>query len=267
MNPIKRIAQVALCLAAAIAIGLIAFTITRSRATPTGPFKFNSASADSQQLILWAWERPTDLRFIDKHKVGVAFLAKSVFLKNDEVQARPRLQSLQLEPGTKLIAVTRIETDGEHRPTFSANQRQAVAQAITDTASLPNISEIQIDFDATKSERNFYRELIADVRHSLPQHVRLSITALASWCMHDDWISDLPIDEAVPMLFRMTNDGRQIVNRLDAGDDFNAAPCRQSYGLSLDEKRPRLIPARRLFVFNPNAWMEESVRQIPESTK
>jgi len=133
--------------------------------------------------------------------------------------------------------------------------------------SLFSSSEIQIDFDATKSERTFYRDLIKDVRSRLPAEFRLSITALASWCMFDDWISDLPIDEAVPMLFRMAGDGKHIVTRLDAGDDFNATPCRQSYGISLDEQRPKLVPSRKLYVFNPDAWTETSLREISESTR
>jgi hypothetical protein len=221
----------------------------------------------SPRLILWAWERPTDLRFIDSQRVGVAFLAKSILLKSDDVVVRPRLQSLQLAERTKVIAVTRIETDRDHKPNLSASQRDATSRAISELASLPNISEIQIDFDATQSERTFYRDLITDVRRRLGPHVRLSITALASWCMFDDWISDLPIDEAVPMLFRMAGDGKQILTRLDAGDDFKATPCRQSYGISLDEQRPRLSPSRKLFVFNPDAWTEKSVREISESNK
>jgi len=38
----------------------------------------------------------------------------------------------------------------------------------------------------------------------------LSITALASWCAGDPWITGLPIDEAVPMLFRLGPDTRNI---------------------------------------------------------
>ena len=219
----------------------------------------------SPRIVLWAWERPTDLRFIDAKRVGVAFLAKSILLISDDALVRPRLQPLQLPEGTKVIAVTRIETDRDHKPDLSARQRDATSRAIVDMASLPNVSEIQIDFDATKSERSFYGDLITDVRRRLSPQVRLSITALASWCMFDDWISDLPIDEAVPMMFRMTGDGKQIMTRLDAGDDFNAPPCRQSYGISLDEQRPKLFPARKLFVFNPDAWTEKSVREISES--
>ncbi|MGZ8846976.1 MAG: DUF3142 domain-containing protein [Pyrinomonadaceae bacterium] len=228
---------------------------------------FERTLTNSPPLILWAWERPADLRFIDPRKVGVAFLAKSILLHADAVAIRPRLQPLQLPEGTKVIAVARIETARDRKPALSVSQRDRTVQSIVEMASLPGVSEIQIDFDATQSERSFYRELIANLKQRLPANTRLSITALASWCMSDDWLTDLPIDEAVPMLFRMSSDAKQIVNRLEAGDDFNAAPCRQSYGISLDEQRPKLLPARRLFVFNPDAWTEKSLREIPESVQ
>ena len=43
--------------------------------------------------------------------------------------------------------------------------------------------------------------------------------------------------------------------------------CRQSYGISLDEQRPKLVPSRKLYVFNPDAWTEKSLREISESTQ
>jgi hypothetical protein len=85
--------------------------------------------------------------------------------------------------------------------------------------------------------------------------------------MDDDWISDLPIDEAVPMLFRMAGDGRSIINRLNSGDDFNSQQCRQSYGISTDESRPELIPTRKLYVFSPDIWTEDSVHKLLETNK
>ncbi len=252
--------KIIVLLAVSLLLSSIAVAISLFRRTP-------HVNGPTPPLILWAWERPTDLRFIDPQRVGVAFLAKSILLKSDNVVVRPRFQSVQLAEGTKVIAVTRIETDRNNRPNLLPGQRDAATRAIVDLASFPNVSEIQIDFDATQSERTFYRDLITDVRHRLPAHVRLSMTALASWCMFDDWISDLPIDEAVPMLFRMAGDGKQILTRLDAGDDFKTALCRQSYGISLDEQRPKLFPSRKLFVFNPDAWTEKSVREISESNR
>ncbi len=253
-----------------LAVASLALAVARTKSFFGGrsdPSMNSARSRYAPRIVLWAWERPTDLRFIDPNQIRVAFLAKSIRLKSDQVVVRPRLQSLRLPESTKVIAVVRIETDREALAQLSGNQLDKTARAIADLCSLPNISEIQIDFDATQSERSFYRELLNDVRHRLPANVRLSITALASWCMSDDWISDLPIDEAVPMLFRMAADGKHIASRLDAGEDFNAAPCRQSYGISLDEPRPKLIPSRRLYVFNPDAWTEKSVREILESSK
>lgn len=219
------------------------------------------------RVMLWAWERPTDLRFIDPKEIGVAFLARTIRLHAGEVEVRPRLQPLNLPEGTSAVAVARVETDARHKPELSATQRADLARAIADMAKLPDVAHIQIDFDATQSERAFYRVLILDVRRQLPPTVDLSITALASWCTYDDWFSDLPIDEAVPMLFRMAADGKQIARQLDAGDDFISPACRHSYGISTDEPRSGLLVARRLYVFNPDPWTEDSVRAILEPNK
>jgi hypothetical protein len=218
-------------------------------------------------VILWAWERPTDLRFINSKEIGVAFLARTIRLRSGEVESRPRVQTLNLPEGASVIAVARVETDSVNRPDLSAQQREQLALAIAEMAKLPNVSHIQIDFDAKQSERQFYRDVMVDVRRRLPDTVSLSITALASWCTFDDWLSDLPIDEAVPMLFRMAADGKQIAQRLDAGDDFNEPACRHSYGVSTDEPRSGLSSSRRLYVFNPDPWTRDSVRQILESRK
>jgi hypothetical protein len=114
--------------------------------------------------------------------VGVAFLAKTLRLEGDRVIAKPRLQPLQLAPNTKLIAVVRIETD---HPTLSATQLEKTADEIT---SLTGGPVVQIDFDATVSERDFYRALLREVKPRVPS---LSITALASWCAGDNWLDGL----------------------------------------------------------------------------
>jgi hypothetical protein len=250
-----------------ILVASVAFGITKVRSVLNGSKATATRLERLPRVMLWAWERPTDLRFINPKETGVAFLAETIRLRSDEVEIRPRLQRLNLPDGTRVMAVARVETDAVSKPELSSPQREKLAGAIANMAKLPNVSNIQIDFDATKSERAFYREVIVDVRRRLPDTVSLSITALASWCTYDDWLSDLPIDEAVPMLFRMAGDGKQIARRLDAGDDFNATPCRHSYGISTDEPRSSLSSARRLYVFNPDPWTEVAVRAILESSK
>jgi hypothetical protein len=91
----------------------------------------------------------------------------------------------------------------------------------------------------------------------------LSITALASWCIYDDWLRDLPVDEVVPMVFRMGADQHR-VRRYLIEEDFRAAHCRQSLGISTDEPRPTLRPLRRLYVFHPQSWRAEALTRILE---
>jgi hypothetical protein len=245
----------------------LAFTEGRSRFGKRTPSTTITRSNQMPRVVLWAWERPVDLRFINPRETGVAFLARTIHLRANEVIVRPRLQPLDLPEGARVIAVARVESDQRTKPDLSTQQTDELAAAIVELARLPNVSSIQIDFDATRSERTFYHDVILAVRRRLPASVALSITALASWCSDDDWISALPIDEAVPMLFRMGPDGRQIRNRLASGEEFAAVPCRSSYGISTDEPLRNLSATKRLYVFNPDAWTEGSVRAITDSRK
>ena len=209
------------------------------------------------EIVLWAWERPEDLSFIDPQQTSVAFLAKTIYLRGDKVVVRPRLQPLKIAPGTKVVAVVRIETDRTDTPTLSSVQIEQIAREIVSSSVSSLSSVVQIDFDAKVSERNFYRSLLQQVRQQLPASTRLSITALASWCAGDDWLRDLPLDEAVPMLFRLGVDQHQFQRRLETGQAFESPMCRSAAGVSTDE--PVTAPAvDRLYIFNPKPWSKDS---------
>lgn len=212
-------------------------------------------------VVLWAWERPEDLTFIDPRETGVAFLAKTIVLRGDRVVVRPRLQPLRLVPGTKLTAVVRIESDRSQPPTYSTAQ---LAQTVREIRHSSVSSAVQIDFDATVSERNFYRSLLTDLRRDLPASTALSITALASWCAGDDWLTDLPIDEAVPMLFRLGVDQRQFQRRLETGQPFESRMCQNSAGVSTDE-RVNAPPVNRVYIFSPKPWTKSSFAAAMEA--
>ena len=212
-------------------------------------------------VILWAWERPENLTFLDPQKTAVAFLAKTITLRDDKVAVKPRLQPLRVAPDTKLIAVVRIETDRASAPTLSSAQLQQTAHEIS---SLPRVSVVQIDFDAAVSQRDFYRKLLQRVRYELSPSVGLSITALASWCAGDNWIADLPVNEAVPMLFRMGVERPQFQRRLESGQPFEAGICRNSAGVSTDELVT--VPnVDRLYIFNPQPWTKDSFARAMEA--
>lgn len=217
--------------------------------------------------ILWAWERAEDLRFIDPEKFGAAFLSQTLFLQADEVIFRPRRQPLEVSPGTYLIAVTRIETNKQNdkRPALSEAQKKKIILLVKKTLELPDVKAIQIDFDAARSERNFYKNLVVDLQKQLPESVPLTITSLASWCVGDAWFNDFPIDEAVPMAFQMGADAKAIRDFLSKENDWHEPLCRGSYGISVDEPlNVNFKPNRRFYYFKSRSWEKSDLEKLDQ---
>ena len=215
--------------------------------------------------ILWAWERPEDLRFIDTSKFGVAFLAQTLLLEKDKVIFQPRRQPLQIAPNTYLIAVTRIESGKQksNESDLSADAKEKVVSLVKKTLELPNVKAIQIDFDATSSERDFYRDVIGELKKQLPENTPLTITALASWCVGDAWFAGFPIDEAVPMAFEMGADDKAIRKFLTDGKDWREPLCQRSYGVAVDEQlNINFRPNRRFFYFKSKAWEPSDLEKL-----
>lgn len=223
-------------------------------------------SAEMPGKVLWAWERPEDLKFIDPDKTGVAFLAQTIFLEKETVAPKPRRQPLELAPGTYVIAVTRIETSKGtlDRPTFSDAMIMMVVRLVKTTLELPDVRGIQIDFDAVVSERAFYQSMMKKLRNELPNGITFTMTSLASWCTGDAWFNDFPVDEAVPMVFQMGADGEKIRNFLRNGNDWNEPLCRGSYGISLDEGRfEGMKSGRRIYFFQNERWKRADLDKLP----
>lgn len=219
------------------------------------------AAKVTPQVTLWAWERPEDLRFLNSHNVGVAFLAGSVYLDQQPV-VHPRLQPLRVGEHTPVTAVVRLEVTVSTPTVFPDDYRSRLAEQIVRLGAASQVSALQVDFDATRSQQGFYRLLIGDLRGRLPASMPLSITALGSWCMGDDWLGGLPIAEAVPMLFRMGPDRASIVQSLAWGEDFREPLCRGSVGVSTDEPWPASLLGRHVYVFRPRAWDQESFAAV-----
>jgi hypothetical protein len=212
--------------------------------------------------ILWAWERPEDLKFIDPNEFGVAFLAQTIFLENDRVSPKLRRQPLEVPPGTYMIAVTRIETNKEtiRRPKFDLTMIGKTAALIKNTLTLPDVKAVQIDFDAVVSERAFYRSLVTEIKKQLSSDTPFTMTSLASWCTGDAWFNDFPVDEAVPMVFQMRADSEKIKTYLANGNDWPEPLCRGSYGISLTEGRfDGMQTGRRMYFFNDQPWNRSSL--------
>lgn len=219
--------------------------------------------------VLWAWEEPEDLHTLSS-SVGVAYLAETDIL-TDHIAVLPRRQPLLPPPSALLIAVVRIET----RPGFSDTPalRAALASRLAAYGARAGIRALQIDFDATQSQHDFYRGVLEMLRPQLPSTLPLSITALVSWCGPHSWLHGLPIDEAVPMEFRMGGP-RAFALAGAAHPAFVPYPiteplCRSSIGLSTDEPWPASFstrnPTTRVYLFAPRPWRREELASI--STK
>src|SRR5208283_4802401 len=59
------------------------------------------------RLVLWAWERPERLAFVDPRVAAVAYLARTISWHQGTVESHPRLQPLEVPPGVRLMAVVR----------------------------------------------------------------------------------------------------------------------------------------------------------------
>ena len=194
------------------------------------------------RVFLWAWERPENLEFVDPQTTGIAFLARTVCLRGGTVSVRPRLQPLRFPPSAVLMAVVRVEPQDSALPPVDV-----AAEAIAHAAAIPGVRALQVDFDATLSQRPFYRALLQRLRRRVPRTIPLSMTALTSWCQSDTWLAGLPVSEAVPMLFRM-GPGEAPART------FRPQLCQSSSGVSLDEPLRQPPSAARLYIFNPRPW-------------
>ena len=127
------------------------------------------------------------------------------------------MQPLRVMSGVPLMAVVRLESNSVPLPDAGAVSHDILTLA----GERPDA--LQVDFDARLSEREWYRRLLGSLRREMKASTPLTITALASWCDRDDWLEGLPIDDAVPMLFRMgAGEPRETVSRKPTG----SAKCR-----------------------------------------
>ena len=244
------------------AIALL-FSIVSAAGPSAGPERTPAFRA-FPLVTLWAWESPEDLHEVDPQRFGVAYLDETIFISR-EVSSRPRRQPLLVPSGARLMAVVRLEA-ARSADLYAPGLTQTVATLIMHSVQKPGVTALQIDFDAARSQREFYAALISGVRRLLPEGMPISITALASWCAADDWIRTLSVDEAVPMFFRM---GRDVRPSDEAGWSYPLREplCMNSVGVSMDEPWPAIRSGQRVYVFHPRAWNPVALHNLDEMLK
>jgi hypothetical protein len=218
------------------------------------------APAVPSQLILWAWERPEDLRFAPS-SAEVAVQTGFVELSGDGLQARGRRFPLKTDspPSTALV---HVQIDHRRPLEWTPLLRSRASAAILHYAAGIPARRVQLDFEVRASERAVLVDLLAEVRRGLPAGTLLSMTALASWCDTEGWLEHAPVDEIVPMLFRMTAGGETLRKRLAAGGDFRNPRCRAALGVASESPIVRAPPGRRVYLFNPRSWTADDFEKV-----
>lgn len=217
-------------------------------------------AAAQTDRVVWAWERTEALETLPAD-IGIAAVTGFIRLRAGAIaEQRGRRFPLLTAPGRPApIATVHIEIDQNQPLLWSvALAEQVVAAAIATTRGA---SQVQIDMEVRQSQRGALLDVLRGVRAGLAPGTTLSMTALASWCDTEHWLDDAPVDEIVPMLFRMGRAAGRLRARLMAGGDFAQARCRTAVGISLDSPIP--VPTgRRVYIFNPRPWNAATIAAL-----
>ena len=213
--------------------------------------------APKPRLVLWAWDRAEDLRFLKPGEVEVAAWMRTVVLKKGQQNLFERTLPLYLPPGMRPLEVVRIESDGTVKPTYDDMRWSVARLGGPGERTRP---PIQIDFDARASELDWYRDLLAGLK---ADGIDVSITALASWCIDEPWFAAQrsSIGEVVPMLYHMGPHASAYMRRIHKQGDL-AKPCRGTIGLSTDEIPAWRPPARTIYLFHTKRWTREAFDDV-----
>ncbi len=193
-----------------------------------------------------------------------ALLVESLVLRADGVERGGRSQSLALPAGVRIIPVVHVEVAADAPDQLTATQLDAILAAVRRHAPVATSTQgaglLQLDFEAPLRQREAYRALVARIRAALPAHVRLSVTALAHWCTQGDWLDRLPVDEVVPMLYRLGPHAADWQYRFATGAPTLAHRCRgPALGFATNDPPPPALLARAARPY----WFDESVWSNP----
>lgn len=225
-------------------------------------------------IVLWVWERPENLYFLKDKNVNFAYLSGTVTKKDENIEYYFRRQPLRIPDKRKTISVVRIE-DKSKSHKFEDKDIKEISDYVVKscTEKTTNVS-CQIDFDATESQIEFYKKLVVNVRNKLPKEMKLSLTALVSWCTNDEsWFKDLPIDEVVPMFFRLGKDNNVYWQKIEKGELKLNQICQKSIGIATDEPLPNktYLQNKPIYIFNSDYWstanwdiMKSTLQKIDE---
>jgi hypothetical protein len=210
---------------------------------------------DLPPLVLWAWDRDDDLRFLDTSDTGVAFLAATLTLRSEGVVLTPRHNPLAVPEGVSRVAVVHVETDRAEPPALSGKMLRRFVEVLAAVSDeLPHMScrsttrprHLSAPFSSMRSRlcASAFPARRSRSRHSLPG---VSTRAGPNGSMPMRWCRCCSAWA-----------GRRVRAHFANGGDFRGVECRSSLGVATDELPAELPPGRRVYVFSPRRWTPET---------
>lgn len=206
------------------------------------------------QRIAWAWDEAQVPDWSMRH---VAVVVRHILLRDQAVLQRPRTSSPKIAATTLVTPVVHVEISSVHPPVDITQSRPLIVKAMRQAAHMSTSGWVQLDMEARPSQRDYYKELVREIRSVLPAEVKLSVTALAWWCRSDQWFNDLAADEIVPMFFRMGADSSAMRQTLESGAERMHPTCRTGVaGFSRQEPVPAVVLQRysKTYWFDNQRW-------------
>ncbi|WP_342278874.1 hypothetical protein [Candidatus Tisiphia endosymbiont of Myopa tessellatipennis] len=210
-------------------------------------------------LTLWSLHRSDDLLFIDNN-TAVASLIATIYIDLDKIKIIPRTNTLTTSANSFIIPVFRLEMKAKGK--LDAKSLTDLSNIIL-SASKPE-QLIQLDFDATYNQRKIYSQLIETL---VKNNRKISITALSSWCMFDNWIDKLSIEYAVPMVYqgrKENQDIRRVKKFFTDNKNWRSKKCQNYIGLMAGDVLT--VPTSfKVFIFNKDKWNKETYYKITKN--
>ncbi|MBU6452878.1 MAG: DUF3142 domain-containing protein [Cyanobacteria bacterium REEB67] len=228
-------------------------------------------------VVFWSWQHNDDLASIDKNDTGVSYFVGRIVIDSLRQPGSPLAFERSLSPlsapvGVYREAALRIEIKKLEAKCADEIARTLAQMVIREALKGPvRVDSIQIDFDAARDQRAFYKSFIVELRKRLPVDMHLSITALASWCLGDNWLAqaDLPVDMVVPMFFSMGPASDAIKMRINKRGLPPATLAGQiAPGFSLNEPAviaafgSRLKDFKTVYLFSSSGWNKMRVDKV-----
>uniref|UniRef100_UPI004039A97A hypothetical protein n=1 Tax=Variovorax sp. BK018 TaxID=3450241 RepID=UPI004039A97A len=238
----------------------------RAKENALKPISSASVTDSLAQGVAWIWPDSNGPRGVSGATAPyreAAVMAESLVLRADRVERGGRRQPLLLPAGVRLIPVIHVETATDAPDELAPVHRDAIIAAVNRqaTATTAGAELLQLDFEAPARQRETYRALVVAIREALPAGTRLSVTALAHWCTQGDWLDKLPVDEIVPMLYRLGPHADEWRRRFTQRDPALARRCQgPALGFATNDppSQQLLSLATRPYWFDESSWSNPS---------